>query len=158
MTWGRLYCGYLPLRYQTLEPMCLLPVFGSQKKHRAGECYNSSLGPDFSSNHPAARQQHKTALGLDVLDHLQTHALVFDAVPQPFDEHVVAPRATPVHRKLKAADVYGFSEFSDRKLATLISVDDVRRAVASKGFFDHLLDEACLSFGSKLLNLRILEK
>ncbi len=75
--------------------------------------------------------------GTDVVIGLEIHAFVFDAAPQPFDEHVVAPGATPIHGQPAATLEYGLGEVLSRELAALVSVDDFRRAVTGEGLFQN---------------------
>ena len=74
----------------------------------------------------------------------QVHLLVLDALPQPFDEHIILPASLPVHADL---DPIGFQQAGEGvtcELASLICVEYLRRAVASQGFFERLHAEACV--------------
>jgi hypothetical protein len=60
---------------------------------------------------------------------LQIHLLVFDAAPQPLDEHVVAPGAFAVHADRNAVVGEHAGEGRAGELRTLVGVEDLRLAV-----------------------------
>ena len=75
----------------------------------------------------------------------QVHLLVLDALPQPFDEHIILPASLPVHADL---DPIGFQQAGEGvtcELASLICVEYLRRAVASQGFFERLATQKSVS-------------
>ena len=67
----------------------------------------------------------------DGLVGMQIHLLVFDALPESFHEHVVAPTACPVHADLNAVGAQQPGEFEAGELAALIGVEDLRVAILS---------------------------
>ena len=62
----------------------------------------------------------------------QIHLLVFDAAPQPLDEHVVPPGALAVHADRDAVAGEHAGEGRTGELRTLVGVEDVRLAVTSQ--------------------------
>src|SRR6516165_3169116 len=72
----------------------------------------------------------------------QIDLLVFDAAPQPFDEDVVAPGALAVHADGDAVLDQHTGEGRTRELRTLVGVEDLRLAVASKSVLQRL-DAEC---------------
>ena len=79
--------------------------------------------------------------GADGLVGVQIHLLVFDALPESFHEHVVAPAAFPVHADLNAVVFQEPRELLAGELAPLIGVEDVGRAIAGHGLLDRLQTE-----------------
>src|SRR6478672_26945 len=63
----------------------------------------------------------------------QIDLLVFDAAPQPFDEHIVAPGSFAVH-----ADGDAVVGKQAGELRALVGVEYFRPAVASQGIFQSL--------------------
>jgi len=59
------------------------------------------------------------------LEGIEEHAFVFQRPPQPFDEHVVHPAPTPVHRDADAGVLERVGEGKAGELRTLIGVEDV---------------------------------
>src|SRR5215204_1134958 len=59
----------------------------------------------------------------------QIQLLVFDAAPQPLDEHVVPPSALAIHADRNAVAAEDASEGLAGELRALIRVEDVGRAV-----------------------------
>src|SRR5438552_8446069 len=59
----------------------------------------------------------------------QIDLLVFDAAPQPFDEHVVSPSALAVHADRDAVAGEDAGEGRPGELAALVGVEDLRLAV-----------------------------
>src|SRR5664280_569357 len=68
----------------------------------------------------------------------QIDLLIFDAAPQPFDEHIVPPSPFAVHADGDAVLGEHAGEGRAGKLRALIGVEDVRPAVASHGIFQGL--------------------
>jgi len=67
---------------------------------------------------------------------MQVNLFVFHRLPQPFDEHVVAPAALAVHADGDAFPVEYADEGRAGKLTALIGVEDLGRAVLGFGFLD----------------------
>jgi len=65
------------------------------------------------------------------LEGIQEHALVFQRAPQTFDEDVVHPAATAVHRDADADVIQCVCEGEAGELAALVGVEDAGPAVAS---------------------------
>ena len=63
--------------------------------------------------------------GPDGLVGVQIHLLVFDALPESFDEHVVPPAPFSVHADLDAVVDQEPGELLAGKLAPLIRVEDL---------------------------------
>ena len=74
------------------------------------------------------------ARGLDGVVRVQIDLLVFDALPQSLDEHVVPPTPFPVHADLNAVVGEKPGELLAGKLAPLIGIEDLRRTLADHGF------------------------
>src|ERR1022692_1927959 len=74
----------------------------------------------------------------DAVVGLQIHLLVFDAAPQPLDEHVVPPSAFAVHADGDAVAGKQASERRTGKLRTLVGVEDVRPAVTRQSILQGL--------------------
>ncbi len=73
------------------------------------------------------------AHGADRLVGFGVDVLVLDALPQPLDEHVVAPAAAPVHADGDAVAVQRVGELQAGELAALVGVHDLGSAVARNG-------------------------
>src|SRR6266404_1355189 len=58
----------------------------------------------------------------------QVHFLVFDAAPEPFDKHVVPPRALAVHADRDAVVGEHAGKSLSGELRALIRVEDLRQA------------------------------
>jgi hypothetical protein len=56
---------------------------------------------------------------------IEVHLLVFDALPEPLDKHMVAPTAFPVHADRDAVVFQESGELLAGELAPLIGVEDV---------------------------------
>src|SRR6266436_3212476 len=65
------------------------------------------------------------------LEGIQEHALIFQRAPQTFDEDVVHPAATAVHRDADANVIQCVCEGEAGELAALVGVEDAGPAVAS---------------------------
>ncbi len=72
----------------------------------------------------------------------QIDLLIFDAAPQPLDEHVVAPGAPAVHADGDAVTGEHAGERRAGELRALVGVEDVRLAVASESILQRL-DAEC---------------
>src|SRR5271169_3997764 len=68
----------------------------------------------------------------------QIDFLVFDAAPQPFDEHVVPPSAFAVHADRNAVVGKHAGEGPAGELRALVRIEDVRFAVTSQGILQRL--------------------
>jgi MFS family permease len=68
----------------------------------------------------------------------QIDLLVFDAAPQPFDEHIVAPGSFAVHADGDAVVGKQAGEGRAGELRALVGVEYFRPAVASQGIFQSL--------------------
>ena len=84
------------------------------------------------------------ARSADAVIRLEIHALVFHTAPETLDEHVVTPRATPVHAELAAPGQQNVGELRCSELTALVGVDDLRRAVAQERLLNHLFGMAGL--------------
>ncbi len=62
----------------------------------------------------------------------QVDLVVLDRAPEPFDENIIETPALAVHRELHAAGEQWLGEFCRGELATLVSVENFRRAVFSQ--------------------------
>ena len=76
---------------------------------------------------------------------IEINLLVFNAAPQPLDEHVVPPGALAVHADGDPVFDQNASECRAGELAALIRVEDIRLAVTSQsvGRFDALAVDDC---------------
>src|ERR1700722_5249136 len=74
----------------------------------------------------------------DAVVGFQIHLLVFDAAPQPLDEHVVPPSAFAVHADRDAVAGKQARERRTGKLRTLVGVEDVRSAVTRQSILQGL--------------------
>src|SRR6266404_3277772 len=64
----------------------------------------------------------------------EVDVLVFQAAPQPLDEHVVDPATAAVHRDLDANRRQRAGEDGAGELAALIGIENLRLPVAGQGF------------------------
>ena len=71
----------------------------------------------------------------DVVAGIEINLLVFDAAPQPLDEHIVPPSPFAVHADRNAVVGEQAGEGRARELRTLIRIKDVRLAVTSQDNF-----------------------
>jgi len=67
--------------------------------------------------------------GLDGVVRVQIDLLVFEASPQPFHEHVVAPAPFAIHADLNAVLAQELCELLAGELAPLVGVEDFRAAI-----------------------------
>ena len=67
---------------------------------------------------------------------VQVNLLVFDAFPEPLDQHVVDPTTLTVHADLDAVLLDQVDKLCAGKLAALVRVEDPRCAMALDGLFD----------------------
>src|ERR1700761_7526854 len=74
----------------------------------------------------------------DALVGSQIDLLVFDAAPQPFDEHVVAPSPFAVHADGDAVAGEQAGEGRAGELRALIGIEDLRLAVSGQSIFQRL--------------------
>ena len=74
----------------------------------------------------------------------QIHLLIFDAAPQPLDEHVVSPGAFAVHADCNAVAGEHAGEGRARELRALVGIEDVRLAVTSQRILQRFHAERCL--------------
>src|ERR1700693_4936384 len=68
----------------------------------------------------------------------QIDLLVFDAAPQPFDEHVVAPGPFAIHADGDAVAGKQAGEGRTGELRALIGVEDLRLAMTAQSIFQCL--------------------
>jgi Protein of unknown function (DUF2699). len=66
---------------------------------------------------------------------VQVHVLVFERAPEAFNEHIVQPAATAVHGDADSIIPQDAREGKAGKLAALIGVEDIRRAMFRQGLF-----------------------
>ena len=60
---------------------------------------------------------------------MQIYLFVFDALPKPFDKHIVTPATLAVHTDLDTVILQQPGEFQAGELATLVSIEDIRLAM-----------------------------
>src|SRR6267142_3264521 len=72
----------------------------------------------------------------------QIDLLVFDAAPQPFDEHIVPPGSFAVHADGDAIAGEHAGEGRAGKLRALVGVEDVRPAVTGQSILQGLTQKA----------------
>ena len=65
---------------------------------------------------------------------MQIYLFVFDALPKPFDKHIVTPATLAVHTDLDTVILQQPGEFQADELATLVSIEDIRLAMLVYGF------------------------
>src|SRR5438445_7962208 len=65
---------------------------------------------------------------------LEIDLLIFDALPEPFNEHVVTPASLAIHADLDTVFLEQSGELAAGELATLIGVEYLRPAVTSNCF------------------------
>src|SRR5690625_4269337 len=58
--------------------------------------------------------------------------------PEPFDEHVIPPRATAIHADFHTGSQQDAGEAIRGELTALVGVEDLRFAIATHGFFQCL--------------------
>jgi hypothetical protein len=69
---------------------------------------------------------------------IEINLLVLDRGPQPFDEDVVSPGATPVHTDLDTLLFQYFCKLHAREMRALVGVEDLGCAIAGQGFLQRL--------------------
>ena len=79
--------------------------------------------------------------GADGLIGVQIDLLVFDALPESFDKHVVPPTPFPVHADLNAVVCQEPRELQAGELAPLIGIEDLGRAIAAHGVLHRIETE-----------------
>jgi len=79
--------------------------------------------------------------GLDGVVRVQIDLLVFDALPQSLDEHVVPPTPFPVHADLNAVVREQPRELLARELAPLVRIEDDRSAILGDGGLNRVQTE-----------------
>jgi len=67
---------------------------------------------------------------------MQIDLFVFDRLPQPLDEDVVAPRTASIHADADFVSLQHIDEACGGKLRALVGVEDLRRTVAADGFLE----------------------
>src|SRR5215210_2864116 len=72
------------------------------------------------------------------LERVQVDTLVFQAAPQPLDEHVVHPTAFAVHRYPYLRIPQDLCELRRGELAALVGVENLRPAVTGQGVLQRL--------------------
>ena len=76
---------------------------------------------------------HALVCGLDGVIRVPIDLLVFDALPESFDEHVVPPRPFSVHADLDAVVRQEARELLAGELAPLVGIEDGRGAMPGDG-------------------------
>src|SRR6195256_2365888 len=79
----------------------------------------------------------------DAVVGFQIHLLIFDAAPQPLDEHVVTPSPFAVHADCNAVVGEHAGEGRPRELRTLVGIGDFRLAMLRQGILQRLDAECC---------------
>src|ERR1017187_5231673 len=69
---------------------------------------------------------------------MQIDLFVLDRLPQPLDEHVVAPRTAPVHADADLMLLQNLDEARGRKLRSLVGVEDLRCPVPGDRLLERL--------------------
>ncbi len=64
---------------------------------------------------------------------VQIYFFVFDALPKPFDKHMITPATLAVHTDLDTVILQQPGEFQAGELATLVSIEDIRLAMLVYG-------------------------
>ena len=78
-------------------------------------------------------------LGLaDVIIGMQIYLLIFDASPEPFDEHIITPATSTVHAYGDIFFLQKLSELPARELAALVSVEDLGCTIKSECLLNRL--------------------
>lgn len=67
---------------------------------------------------------------------MQIHLLVFEALPEPLDKHIVAPAPGSVHADLDAVLFQQARKLQARGLVALIGTEDRRGAIGGHGLLD----------------------
>ena len=86
----------------------------------------------------------RTARFADALVGSQIDLLVFDAAPQPFDEHVVAPSPFAVHADGDAVAGEQAGEGRAGELRALIGMKDLQLTLSGQSIFQRLDAPRCL--------------
>ncbi len=74
----------------------------------------------------------------------QVNLLVFDASPEPLDEHAISPAPPPVHADLDSALLQQAGKCLACELAPLVRVEDLWSTIAFQRFFNRLYAEGCV--------------
>src|SRR5882762_1859920 len=69
---------------------------------------------------------------------MQIDLFVLDRLPQPLDEHIVAPRTASIHADADFVSLKNIDEARRGKLRALVGVEDLRRSVAADRFLKRL--------------------
>ena len=70
---------------------------------------------------------------------MQVHPLVFHRFPQVLDKYIVSPGSAPVHAEIfTPSTLDGLHELLRGELATLISIHDLRLAMAMERLLQHI--------------------
>src|SRR5450759_1474642 len=69
---------------------------------------------------------------------MQVNFLILDALPQPFDEDVIAPAALAIHADLDAMLFEEADESGTGELAALVRIHNLRRTVFQDRFFQRI--------------------
>src|SRR6201998_883088 len=127
--WG---CGQ-PVRVvqaqRHIHSLCAERDAGAPDRHRRPVCQRLVRAPMIVKSQPFGDPSLGllaigVAFGIDVL--------VFQAAPQPLDEHIVDPAAAAVHRDADAGGLQPAGKLSAGELAPLVGVEDLRLAEASQ--------------------------
>lgn len=81
----------------------------------------------------------------DGLVRVQIDLLVFNALPQSLDEHVVSPAPFPIHADLDAVVGEQPGELLARELAPLVSVEDGWDAISGDGVLHRARQKSVVS-------------
>ncbi len=61
----------------------------------------------------------------DGLIGMEIDLFIFEAPPQPFDEHIIPPPLRPIHTDLNVVSLQESAGFLPRQLAALVRVEDL---------------------------------
>ena len=79
---------------------------------------------------------------VDIIVGLQVYLLVFDAAPEPLDEHVINPATLATHADFDVMSLQDAGKVIACKLTALISVEDLGRAVGGDSILQSFNTEA----------------
>ncbi|PSJ16708.1 hypothetical protein C7H79_12145 [Nitrosomonas supralitoralis] len=60
---------------------------------------------------------------------VQIYLFVFDALPKPFDKHIVTPATLTIHTDLEAVVLQQLDEFQAGTCILIVSIEDNRLAI-----------------------------
>src|SRR5476651_606777 len=73
-----------------------------------------------------------------VIEGVEINTFIFEGTPKAFNEHIIHPAAFAIHGDFNIPGFEQGGELIGCKLATLVSVKDVRLAVTMESFFQRL--------------------